>query len=261
MKRIKITVSAFVVALASSAVIASGASASAPEWGQCVPTAPKTGEYIGTKCLVPDAGKGGSDWRPEPTGKAILTGVGEGIVLETPAKRKITCAASTYTGTFTGPKTATVTIDLIGCNTFAGTTKQECQSSPVPQKESEIEAEYEAELGFIKSGEKPIVGLDIKPKSTITFTCGKLPEVGLSGEIEGSVIGQIIGPDGMRSEYKLVHKETAGKQAVQSFEGQPKDTLTAKLTEGTTMATEELGLRQTSFLSAEEEEIEVRTRP
>ena len=215
MKRISIIGSALLAALAVTAVLASAASAAAPEWGRCVPAEVKgTGEFLGKGCAKSAEGKGAYNWAPEPTGKAVLTGAGEEITLES-AKHKIVCAASTYTGKFTGAKTATVSLDLIGCNVTSGTTKQECQSSPVPEKESEIEAEYEAELGFIKGGEHPKVGIDLKPKSTITFTCGKLPEVPLlSGTIEGSVIGQVTPINHMGEEFKLVHSELKGVQTV-----------------------------------------------
>jgi hypothetical protein len=97
----------------------------------------------------------------------------------------------------------------------------------------------EGELGFIVSGEKPLVGLDIKPKSpsseVLSFTCGK-PRVEPPGEvwtIEGSVIGSIKPIDVMRTAFTMLYTASKGLQSPERFEGGLKDTLLAsRLLEG-----------------------------
>jgi hypothetical protein len=231
------------------------AGAAPPEWGRCV-LAPggKTGEYKGANCTVKAAGNGAYNWAPEPQGKAKFAGFGLKVSLETPAKQRIVCLQSDFDGSYTGPKTATVKLTLVGCDLER--TKVLCSSNPL--KEGEIEGELEGELGFIKTGEKPIVGIDLKPKSPSTtfasFVCGKLPEVQLSGTIEGSAIGSVKPLNHMKPEFLSVFKVVAGVQSPQSFEGGAKDTLTATLLEGLTTSKEEIGLRQT--VEYENEELE-----
>jgi hypothetical protein len=250
----------FALVAAVTLGLAASASAAPPEFGQCVPAVGKTGQYKGVHCIASAGGKGGYNWAPAPGPKPGFSGVGEKVSLETPAKLKIVCGASTFDGKYTGPKTLTVTLDLVGCENTA--TKQKCQTLPV--KEGEIEAELDGELGFIVGGEKPKVGLDVKPKSPSTtftsFGCGKLPEPpGVSGTVEGSLIGAIKPLNHMVEEFKLTHAATAGVQAIQQFEGGAKDTLTAKLLQGLETKTEEIALRE-SVLMTNEEPVEIKAK-
>ena len=166
-------------------------------------------------------------------------------VVETPGKLVIKCAAATFEGSYTGPKTEKLTLSLIGCILSSSPSQPKCQSSPA--KEAEIETNLEGEIGFIKGGSKPIVGLDLKPQapSTVfpTFQCGKLPETGPSGTIEGSVIAPVKPLNGMVEAFKIPYKVVAGKQAVEHFEGGPNDTLTVKLLSGLEAKTEPIGFR------------------
>ena len=122
-----------------------------------------------------------------------------------------------------------------------------------PSKPNEIltEEPVEGELGFIEQGEKPKVGVDLKPKAggttLLEFTCGGPPEVTFPERwtVEGSVIGRIRPVDAMKSTFQLLYKAAAGKQAVEKFETGLKDTLIAnRLTEGGPM-TEQAGLTLT----------------
>jgi hypothetical protein len=245
-----------VTVLAVAAVAATGvasAAAAPPEWGRCeAAVGGKTGEYKNAKCTAPAGGTGLFNWAPEPTGKAKFATVGEKVGLETTGKRRIICGESVSDGSYTGPKTATVTLMLVGCNLEGTATR--CQTNPA--KEGEIEASLEAELGFITGGSRPVVGVALKPKAPSTvwaaFSCVKLPETPvLSGVIEGSVIGRIKPLNRMTAEYAEIYSAAAGVQAVQQFEGGAKDTLTVKLLEGLTTTTEEIGLRQRVALENE----------
>jgi hypothetical protein len=241
---------------------ATSASAAPPEFGRCVPAATaKTGEYKGAKCTLPAGGKGTYNWLPGPGPSPKFVATGEKVSLETVGKTKIQCAASTADGEYTGAKTETETLVLIGCIETA--TNQKCQTNPF--KEGEIETEpLEGELGFISNGEIPVVGVDLKPKSPSTtvavFSCGKPPETpGLSVLIEGSVIAPIKPTNNMLLEFKSPYVVTAGKQAVQQFEGGAKDTLTANIRRGTTTSSEEIGLRQI-VLEENEERMEIKAK-
>jgi hypothetical protein len=218
------------------------------------------GEYKGAHCLLLAGGKGNYNWVPGPGPKPVFVGTGEKVSLETVAGTKIQCAASTQEGSYTGPKTESDTLVLIGC--IETKTSQKCQTNPL--KEGEIETQpLKGELGFISNGEKPVVGVDLKPETgsvVATFVCGKLPESpGINVVLEGSVIAPIKPVNRMRLEFTLPYVVMGGKQAVQQFEGGAKDTLTAQILSGLTTTTEEIGLRQ--LVTVENEEpIEVKAR-
>lgn len=245
--------------LALGATMAQGASAALPEFGHCVKALERNGEYQGRNCLVPAEGHGTYNWVPGPGPKPKFTGVGSGVVaLETVGKKKIECGGEAYDGEYTGAKTETVTVTLIGC--LESSTKKSCQSNPT--KEGEIEGTVEGTLGYIQSNTK--VGIDLKPKSPstelFTFVCGKLPETSfVSYNVEGSVIGLLTPINKPVEELKILFKETAGKQSVQKFEGLAKDTLTTKRVAGVESTTEETGLRSLIEV-ANEEPIEVKAK-
>ncbi len=247
--------------LASTAAMATVAQAALPEFGKCVPAAGKTGEYVGNNCIKHSPGKGAYNWQPSPGPKPVFSGVGEKVSLETTGKMIISCGAATFDGSYTGPKTETVTMDLIGCILSSSPSQQKCQTTPA--KEAEIKASLEGEIGFIRGGEKPVVGLDLKPKapSTVfaTFQCGKLPETGPAGTIEGSVIAPIKPLNRAVEEFTITYKALSGKQAVESFEGGPSDTLTVKLISGIETKTEPIALR-TTVVDANEEPTEIKAK-
>jgi hypothetical protein len=233
-----------VVAAAMVAAQAASASAAAPEFGHCVKAAIiHTGEYKGAHCvLLSPTHKGEYNWVPEPTGNTKFETQGEQVALATPGVT-IICGAMAGEGEYTGPKTITEKGSFIGCHSPT----QKCQNNPF--KEGEIEYEGEGELGYITFGEKPIVGLDLKPKSPSTslmnFECGLPPETNITTyTVEGSVIAPIKPNNKMTLEFKLPYKESGGIQAVESFEGGAKDTLTAKLVSGIETKEEPFGIRQ-----------------
>ena len=93
MKRIAIMGLSLAVALPASVVVASAASAEAPEWGRCVKGAPREGAYKSADCtsLAAAGKKGAYEWLPGP-GPAnkftITTGL---VVLETTGGKTMVC--------------------------------------------------------------------------------------------------------------------------------------------------------------------------
>jgi hypothetical protein len=234
-----------VVLLVAGAVGASSASAAEyelegiPEFGHCVLSGPHAGEYKGKQCLAPAAGKGNYNWEPGPGPKPKFEGTLSEFRLETVGKTfTVRCSFGVARGEYKSGKTASVAFELVGCLRLDNL--QKCQTNPV--KEAEIEMSFEGELGFIKSGEKPKVGLDLKPPSPIVFTCGLPPELPTTVTLEGSAIGQIKPIDTMRETFKLSYLAPGGKQSPESFEGGVKDTLTQKWITGVESMSEQVGL-------------------
>jgi hypothetical protein len=236
-----------VVLLAMSAVAASTASAAEyeleglPEFGHCVPSAPHKGEYKGKQCLTTDAGKGSFNWVPGPGPKPKFEGLISVTKLETVGKKfTIKCSFGVARGEYKSPKKATVALELVGCIRPETETKQGCQTNP--GKTTEIEASFEGELGFIKGGSTPKVGLDLKPASPIVLTCGSTTEGFTPVTVEGSAIGLIRPIDVMRESFKLSYVAPGGKQSPEKFEGEPKDTLTMNWLSGLESFSEQTGL-------------------
>ena len=252
--------------LALLAVLAMGAFASAaasavPELGRCVPVeTPKTGEYAGAHCTKPAGGKGGYNFIPGPGAKPKFEGTSTDVaVLEMP-KLKVSCSAATFNGEYTGAKTASVVVTLIGCINPA--TGKKCQSNPAKEGEIETPGSLEGEIGFISVNSKRGVGLDLKRSPAIVvFTCGEpaeLPEV--TATVEGSVIAQLVPLNVMREEVRLRYKTLAGKQVPEAFEGGSKDTLSVNLISGLTTTTEEAALKIKLIEILNEEPIEIKAK-
>jgi hypothetical protein len=254
------TVGAALLALLALGLLATAASAALPEWGRCVPAeSAATAEYSGKKCVTPGEGKGKYNFVPEPGPKPKFEGTStEGVLLKS-ANLTISCSAGTFNGEYTGPKTASVTVDLIGCLDAAG---KKCQTNPLKEGEIEPPGPLEGEIGFVNINGVKSVGLDLKRSPAIaTFTCGEpaeLPEV--TGTIEGSVIGKIGPVNSMRSELKLTYKTAGNKQIPEAFEGGEKDTLSFKLVSGLTTVTEEAALKIKLVEIVNEEPMEIKAK-
>jgi hypothetical protein len=253
------TAGAALVAMLALGLLATSASAALPEWGRCVPAeSPATAEYSGKKCVTPGEGKGKYNFVPEPGPKPKFEGTStEGVVLKTP-NLTISCSAGTFNGEYTGAKTASVTVDLIGCLSNA----KKCQSNPLKEGEIEPPGPLEGEIGFINVNGVKGVGLDLKRSPAITsFTCGEpgeLPET--TGTIEGSVIGKLGPLNSMRPELKLTYKTAGNNQIPEAFEGGEKDTLSVKLVSGLTTITEEATLKIKLVEIVNEEPIEIKAK-
>jgi hypothetical protein len=253
---------ACVLAIAAlCATFAAGASASVPELGRCVLVAKGTGEYIGKNCQhASPAHKGEYNWLPGAANNKFEGFSLETVTLEASTNKAHTikcAAANAYNGEYTGPKTETLTVDFVGCN--LPSTKQKCQSNPAPQKEGEIETTLTGELGFIRTGEKPLPGWDLTGWE-VNVTCGQLPETSIpTDKITGSVIGGVIKYGVMVKEETIKFKSTAGKQIPESFAGGPTDVLSSEWTEGVTTTKEQTGLKG-NVLTENEELLEIKTK-
>jgi len=241
MKRVRISGLCLLLALAASATsvaVAQAATHSLPEVGRCVKVATGAGAYKGGGCItVATNGLGKYEWAPVSfTEKQTFSGSGAETTLATSGHQTIRCVAANFSGEYTGPKTATVTIEFQAC---VNSQNQQCQSID-PRNKSEIATfPLEAELGFIRNqtieGRTFItVGLDLKPQPPLTelfsYECTGSPEV---AHVEGSVIGKIKPFNKMTTESNLAYltKKNVG-QIPEQFEGGPKDTLITTFTSG-----------------------------
>ncbi len=260
MNRLTKIVCGVVLAASMAGAAAASAAAAPPEFGRCVEVPAKTGEYKdGRHCLQPAPGKGRFDWVPGPgEHKKLITASGP-VSLETTGKTRIACQSSAGSGEYTGAKTATLMLSLTGCENL--TTLQKCQTTPATAGKIES-SPLEGEIGYIKAGATPVVGLDLKGTPDLfTFECGQLPESPVLYTVEGSVIAPIKPTDKMTEEFKVLYKEvkgSPGKQAVESFEGGAKDTLSSTFTNsGLEKVTEQTAL-SASMSIGNEEAIEIR---
>jgi hypothetical protein len=213
-----------------------------PEVGKCAKVPTGTGAYKTANCVTVATGAFGKyEWTAvSATEKQTFTGAGLETILTTAGHATIKCTAANIAGEWTGPKTASVTIEFQAC--VNATTGEQCQSPTNPQNKSEIKTlPLEGELGFILNEEveekpKIIVGLDLKPTPPLTelamYECTGSSEL---AHLEGSVIGR-IGPFNRMTTVSnlLYHATKAGEQRPESFEGGPTDTLSTTFTEGLT---------------------------
>src|SRR5258708_18891092 len=153
-------------------------------------------------------------------------------IIRTVSHPRIKCLGANLLGEWTGPKTATVTIEFQACNDPAG---QQCTSPTNPQNKTEIKTmPLEAELGFIRHEEIEgkliiVVGLDLRPTPPLTalaaYECGTSR---VTGHIEGSLIGRIKPVGKMTTESNLVYfAGKAGEQRPDAFQESANDTLRA----------------------------------
>ncbi len=229
-----------------------------PALGRCVQApAKKTGEWHGAHCVGYAHGKGSYNFLPGPGAAKKLTGKLGALTLETVGHAKITCQSGTGQGEYASSKGLTITLTLSGCE--RPSSHQSCQSVGSPNGQI-VTSALEGELGFITSGLKIVVGLDLKHEPALaTFEC---TTTGLPGKevvaIEGSAIGPIKVIDSMVSGFTVAFKATAGKQSPEQFEGAAKDTLVTSIVGG---AAEQAGLTATLTLTNEEPlEIKAKTR-
>jgi hypothetical protein len=140
-------------------------------------------------------------------------------------------------------------VTLTGCKLAA--TKEACQSAGAAAGEISAPG-LQANLGFIKDlaqeGELLLsLGWDLqRTPSILSAECGSAKS---ALTVSGSVIAPISALDKMVSAYTLKFSQTAGKQAPESFEEMPKDTLSAALGSG---PGEQAGLKGTVKIANEE---------
>lgn len=233
-----------------------------PELGRCVKVEVEKvgkeklthGGYVDSGCVEESLPHiGAFEWIPGPgTGKKF-TGKSASVLLETTGGKKVKCTSSTSQGEYTGTKSATVGIALSGCGIVKG---QSCQSAGAGAGEVTASG-LQATLGFIKDVEEngefhPSVGWDVAHSpSIVSAECGTAKE---SLVVTGSVIAPISTIDKMTASYTLKYSQSAGKQAPESFEEEPNDTLSSSFGGA---AGEQTGLTATVKV-ANEEKLEVK---
>jgi hypothetical protein len=229
-----------------------------PSLGRCVKASPpKTGEWIYARCVGYAHGKGAYNFLPGPGAQRKLTGQLGAITLETTGRAKITCASGTSSGEYTGSKTLTMTLALSGCE--RPSTHQPCQSVGSASHQI-VTGALEGELGFITSGAKISVGLDLEHEPALaTFECATTAAPGKELiNLTGSVIGPIKKIDSMVPGFTVTYKQAAGRQVPEAFEGGAKDTLVTSIVGG---SSEQTGLSATLTITNEEAlEIKAKTR-
>jgi len=141
------------------------------------------------------------------------------------SKHKLTCQTETDKGTITGTRTETLNVTLTGCEDAAS--KVPCQSEGAAMGEI-VDYPLEGELGFIKGGEKPSVGLDLKPAGLSAPVLASFECSGSPGQVllEGSAIGALATSNLISLTHKLTF--TQKKQATRnpnSSKGIPKTRL------------------------------------
>jgi alpha-tubulin suppressor-like RCC1 family protein len=215
--------------------------ANLPEVGRCVKVAVGTGKYTAGGCLTLATKPGAKkyEWTPASvTEKLAFSGSGLETTLTTAGHSTIKCVAANFSGDWTGPKTASVNVELQGCTNAQGS---QCQTVTNPQNKSEIKLNgVLGELGFSRYEELEgkvieVVGFDLKPQppmtSFATYECTGSSE---AGHIEGSVIGGIGQINKMTMESNLHYVATkSGEQRPEAFQASPTDTLMTSFTSGT----------------------------
>jgi hypothetical protein len=201
-----------------------------PDFGRCKKAAgvlegKKTvyhGLYANSGCTAESPERVGKfEWTTGPGSSKGFTGVLKPVKLETVGGQLVTCTAGSDSGEYTGTKTEALSLKLTGCSSPSGP----CTSSGAGAGEIQTAA-LTGSLEFIKENEgtvKPIVGLDIAPKSgtqLAAFECGATAQT-----VTGSFIAPVTAVNKMASTLNLKPKAVAGKQLPEAFEVGPSDTL------------------------------------
>src|SRR5262249_54721809 len=155
---------------------------------------------------------------------------------------KLRCLESTSSGDLTSTKTATFQVNFTGCELLPS--KEQCTTAGASAGEIKT-GTLNGELGFLKDvvvkGVPNItVGWDFQNGGSIlTAQCGP-SKIGVN--VTGSVIGAVTA-NKMLTTYGIKFLQKAGKQNPESFEEEPKQTLSE--TFGSVPA-EQVGLANTT---------------
>jgi len=255
MKHIRILGLCLAVAFVMGAVVATSASAEAPEFGRCIKTAKKGGgKFSSAKCTVEKAG-GSYEWTPGVVKGKFTTTIKEGtlLTLETVGKTKLTCTGETSTGEFVGTKSERGTIvTLTGCEAFGMPYESAGQTEGTI-----VTNELEGELGIEKKAKSALynkVGILLRPRvpeeAIFVISCV------LGPHDPGTVIGSVIDPlttNNMQRIATDTFRASKGKQKPEHFEGEPNRILETSFGEG---PYEQTGLTVT-MTQDNEEDVEI----
>ncbi len=207
--------------------------AALPELGRC-PRAPFViverekvyhGGWITASCSIPSTGGkfGEFEWYEGPgAGKKFIVADGA-TTLETASGAKLTCGKGTGSGEYSGTQASTMTLKLIGCKYSSG--KLSCHSAGAAAGEI-VTSPLTGKLGFVTDHEIEnrlvlTVGIDFTAQpALLTAECGthKL-------SVGGSVIGVLTPVETMTKSFVLQFTQASGAQQPESFDEEPKDTL------------------------------------
>jgi hypothetical protein len=223
MRKIRMTGSCLVVAVAASLVAATGAWAAAPEYGRCVKAEQNskkelTGSFSEAKCLkeVPTAErakKGKYSWLPGAVKKKFTSTGGAGL-LETVGKSQVECKTEASTGEFkeSNKDEAGIVVTFTGCEadgapcTTTGKTRGELVTN-----------ELEATVGWENKAKKK-TDVELYPAKSVTsglfieFTCQ-----GLVVKVRGKLLVPIKN-DEMTETATLKFVAKKGKQKPEKWE-------------------------------------------
>jgi len=217
-----------------------------PEIGRCLTATPANhGGYTDSKCTKVAAGHNGAEeWSAGPGAKEGLHGTFGATKLEASSKLAIKCAAGTSSGEIEDAKLLAEVFAFTGCE--LSSTKAACQSTGAAAGEIRT-VTLSGELGVIRAGAKPAVGLAMAPAggtSLAQITCGSQ-----AISLKGSVIAPISALDKATTSFKVAYKGKKGVQTPEGFEGAPKGALRWSVAGG---PEEAVGLAASQVLQTEE---------
>lgn len=220
-----------------------------PEIGRCLKLKKPTGKYQNATCTTTSAGEntGYYEWAFEPGSARAFTFKNGSVTLETVSGAVITCLENTYSGEYTGSKTAIVDLKLTGCeptNRFG----IKCQSQGAQLGEINVNT-LEGKLGYIVNGVEPTVGLALTPIAAdggylAQFHCGEVPI-----SITGGVIAAYTPINKMVTTFTVSLKQTKGLQTPEALEGDPPELLNMIIGES---APERMGLKAADKVTNQE---------
>ncbi len=212
-------------ALAVGAFAATSAFAGPPEIGRCVKVAAGPGKYKDAGCEKGVVAKGGKyEWIPGVV-KPNFTSEEATSRFETVGKFKVVCTSAEDNGRYLPPKNDEEQIVFKGCTATGTINKVKFKAPCENQGPGIITTQVlSSVLGFIKAPTEVGVSLE-NPTGGLfaSFVCG-----GREMFIEGSVIGKVTPISKMTGTFKEKFAATVGLQKPESFEAQPKDTLTCE---------------------------------
>jgi PPE-repeat protein len=144
-----------------------------------------------------------------PTGLKF-TGFGGKGTLAVSGGNTLECSSGTASGTITGPKTGTATLDLHTCKIFGLV-----GSHSLGDAENVILVSGSSTLCYLSKAKKE-VGMIITPTGEVHV---EAPSAGALAEVEGSMIGRLTPVDTTTLRFEIILKQSEGKQELLKCEG------------------------------------------
>jgi hypothetical protein len=219
MKLIRITGLCLAVAFTLSAVVASTASAEAPEYGRCLKQTSGSGKkFSESKCLKEASGtKAVYEWVPGAENRKFTSSGGIGV-LETVGGLGTECKSESSTGEFVPGNNKEETGIIV--------TFKECEtldtpcSTPGAAAGEIVTNELEAIVGWENKAKKKTAVMLSPAKSVTSGLFTEFSCTGLVVKVRGHVLVPIKN-DKMTATETLKFKATKGKQKPEKWEGTP----------------------------------------